>query len=167
MMRAYSDFGIDYPKFYKMDRLSQAGFLTTELLLSAQSISDYPPSAIATVFSNANSSLDTDAKYYKASRTVSSPALFVYTLPNIVQGEVSIRHKLKGENAFLVSEQFDAELLYEYVHQLLADNASEACIAGWIDVLNEHHDVLVYLVEKRNTGAGIWHSVSGIEKLYQ
>jgi hypothetical protein len=167
MADLYNSMKLAYPKFHKMDRLSQAGFLTTELLLSDGALRDYDRAAVALVFANANSSLDADQRYHQASKAVPSPALFVYTLPNIVQGEISIRHKLTGENAFFVVETFDAALLNEYAHSLLKGNTAEACVAGWMDVLEEQHDVLVYLVEKRKRGVAMEHSAAQIKKLYQ
>jgi hypothetical protein len=167
MEEIYLSMKLDYPKFHKMDRLSQAGFLATELLLSNNTVKDYSAGAVALVFANANSSYDTDRRYHRASKAVPSPALFVYTLPNIVQGEISIRHKLIGENVFFVSSELDADLLYEYAHSLLLGNSAEACVGGWIDVVGEQHDVLVYLVEKRKRGVALEHSAAQIKKLYQ
>jgi hypothetical protein len=30
--------------------------------------------------------------------------------------------------------------------------AAKACLAGWVDVLDEHYEVLLYLIEKENAG---------------
>ncbi|MEJ0079473.1 MAG: hypothetical protein WDM78_00555 [Puia sp.] len=59
-----------------------------------------------------------DLKYAKTIRTGASPALFVYTLPNIVIGEISIRRHFKGENAFFVFKQFDGNFIEKYVRGL-------------------------------------------------
>ncbi len=63
------------------------------------------------ILSNANGSLDVDLKYAKTMQAGASPALFVYTLPNIVIGEISIRHKIKGENAFFVFKDFNGNFI--------------------------------------------------------
>ncbi|MCK7560110.1 hypothetical protein MKQ70_36410 [Chitinophaga sedimenti] len=97
----YDRFAGQYQKFHKMDLLSKLGWLSTEVLLQDISLSQYAPEDIALVFANRSASLDTDERYYETVSDIASPALFVYTLPNIVIGEISIRHKLKGENAFL------------------------------------------------------------------
>lgn len=168
---AYNHFKIDYPKFYKMDRLSKLGFLAAELLLEKGNIKSYQPDQINIVLSNATSSLDTDIRYAESSKTVSSPALFVYTLPNIVVGEICIRHKIKGENAFFISEQFDAELMESYVSSVMMKDGGSACeqlpnscVAGWVEVLHEHHDVFLYLVE--NSKPGLEHSAEQLRRLY-
>src|SRR5579871_2576029 len=100
-----------YPKFYKMDRLCQFGFLASEVLISSIQL----PETTALVLSNASSSLDTDSRFWETVKSQASPSLFVYTLPNIVIGEISIRHKLKGESVFFISPQFDPQLNVGYV----------------------------------------------------
>jgi hypothetical protein len=145
---AYVSLKIDYPKFYKMDNLSRLGFLAAELLIGQSRILvEHPPESIALVLSNASASLDTDIRYETAAVNGPSPALFVYTLSNIVAGEICIRHKIKGENAFFITKNFDPALLTFYMDTLFAQGAN-ACLAGWVEVLAEHHDVFLYLIEK-------------------
>jgi hypothetical protein len=156
-----------YPKFYKMDRLSKLGFLGSEILLKDKALKErHSPEAVALVLSNAHSSLDTDVRYWESTRTVASPALFVYTLPNIVTGEICIRHGFKGENAFFVSDKFNADLLSSYVEMVLDDTVSKACIAGWVDVMDGHHDVFLYLTEKQKQPASQEHAAGILADLY-
>ena len=166
LMGAYSALSLNYPKFYKMDQLSRLGFLAAEVLISNYDLKHYTPFEIAVVLSNAHSSLDSDVRYYEASRKVASPALFVYTLPNIVAGEICIRHTIKGENAFFVTQAFDAELLFHYVKAAMSDGVTKACVAGWVDVWKEHYDVLLYLVEEDGRGLKLRHAVEEIKRLY-
>lgn len=97
----YDRFSGQYPKFHKMDALSKLGWLAAEVLLKDTAISSLAPEQTGMVLSNRSSSLDTDLRYYATVKDFASPALFVYTLPNIVMGEISIRHGFKGENTFL------------------------------------------------------------------
>src|SRR5215469_4755636 len=65
LLSAYQHFGFQYPKFYKMDQLSKLGWLAAELLLSdGFDVAAYRPEEVAVVLSNANSSLDTDIRYF-------------------------------------------------------------------------------------------------------
>ena len=112
LIAAYRHFETQYPKFHKMDNLSKLGWLANEVLLqNSFNRENYKPEDVGIVLSNANSSLDTDIKYYETAKTIASPAQFVYTLPNIVIGEISIRHGFKGENAFFISNSFDAAFI--------------------------------------------------------
>jgi hypothetical protein len=147
---AYHHFGLQYPKFYKMDNLSKLGWLAAELLLKEGfKTTDYRPEEIAVVLSNSNASLDTDYKYFATIKDIPSPAVFVYTLPNIMIGEICIRHKFKGENAFFISEAFDAAFIEQYVHGLMDSDNAGACICGWVDVLGEEYMAALFLIEKK------------------
>jgi hypothetical protein len=144
----YAHFKISYPKFHKMDQLCKLGFLTTELLLKDTGHAEkYGDTETGLVLSNANSSLDVDLKYVKTIQTGASPALFVYTLPNIVIGEISIRWHFKGENAFFVFKQFDGNFIEKYVSGLFENNLIKNCICGWVDILKEDYRALLFLVE--------------------
>lgn len=164
--KLYEALQLAYPKFYKMDPQSKLGFLATEILLKDTPLNGYPGDAVAVVLSNANASLDTDIRYQQSVTRAASPALFVYTLANIVTGEICIRHKFQGENAFFVSASFDAELLQTYVDQVLLQPETQACIAGWVDVLEEQHDVFLYLVEKQKRGLALAHTATQLKELY-
>ena len=166
MDSAFASLSIAYPKFYKMDRLSKLGFLGAEILLKdIKLLEKYRPERIAVVISNSNASLDTDLKYFESTKTIASPALFVYTLSNIVAGEICIRQGIKGENAFFVLPRFDASRLAEYGEIVMASQKTDACIAGWVDVLGEQHDVFLYLLEKSKDGA-LEHTAEQLKKLY-
>lgn len=145
----YNHLQIAYPKFYKMDPLSKLGLLATEvLLIDLPSVKGYQPEEVGVVLSNANSSLDTDIRYMNSVQEMASPALFVYTLPNIMIGEICIRHKFKGENSFFVFKEFDATFITSYVKGLLDEDLVKACVYGWVDVLNQDYDAELYLIEQ-------------------
>ena len=166
MDSAFASLSIAYPKFYKMDRLSKLGFLGSEVLLTGiKLLEKYRPERIGVVMANSNASLDTDLKYFESTKTIASPALFVYTLSNIVAGEICIRQGIKGENAFFVLPQFDTSRLFEYAEIVMASGKTDACIAGWVDVLGDQHDVLLYLLEKSEDG-GQEHTAEQLQKLY-
>jgi hypothetical protein len=161
----YQHFQISYPKFHKMDNLSKLGFLAAELLLKQGFDRNYyQPEQVGTVLVNANASLDMDLKYYESIKEVPSPSLFVYTLPNIVAGEICIRHHFKGENAFFVSPNFDAAFLKQQAGYLLDHNILQACICGWIDVLGQDHNATLFLVEKVKREKSVDFSIENMEQ---
>jgi hypothetical protein len=167
LVAVYKYFEIKYPKFYKMDNLSKLGWLATEILLKDSFAADKCKSEdVAVVFSNANASLDTDVKYIETTKDMASPALFVYTLPNIVIGEICIRHQFKGENAFFISPTFDAEFLAQYVTNLINNNILQACICGWVEYVQDEYKAVLFLVEKEKIGDGIPFTFENINKTY-
>lgn len=149
---AYHHLGCNYPKFYKMDNLSKLGWLAAEVLLKdGFDATQYQPFEVGVVLANANSSLDADMRYIESIKEFASPALFVYTLPNIVIGEICIRHKFKGENLFFIQPEFDAAAIAIQVDYLLREQKLKACICGWVDVLGADYKAGLFLVEQ-NTG---------------
>ena len=103
----YRTYVKDYPKFYKMDTLSRLGFIATELLFDNHQVANNPKQT-AIVFANRSASLKNDMDYqYTIQREDNyypSPALFVYTLPNIVTGEVAIRNLFQGESSLYIAQ---------------------------------------------------------------
>ena len=73
-------------------------------------------------------------------------SLFVYTLSNILIGEICIRNNFKGENACFVFEGFNAAFLKEYVDDLFINRLVKVCICGWVDVLEEYYKAVLFLV---------------------
>ncbi len=148
----YKFLSIEYPKFYKMDRLTKTAFLGSELLKGDfLDLADFKDSEIAMLFANNNSSALTDVKFkdsYQDGKNP-SPALFVYTLPNILIGEIAIRNKWYGENMFTVSENFDAEYFSNYCKFLLNKN-SEAVLCGWLNVNNDNVEAFLIFVTKKD-----------------
>lgn len=147
----YKKFEIDYPKFFKMDGLSKLAFLASEIILTKVANND-KENDIALVFSNKSSSLDTDVKYQDSIASKEeyfpSPAVFVYTLPNICIGEVSIKHNLKSENAFFVFDELPSEFIKNYAEVLLETQKAEKVLCGWVEFYQENYKAVVYLVEK-------------------
>lgn len=152
----YKSFDIGYPKFYKMDNLSKLCFLATEnLLRGVDKFHEYPQDKIAVVVQNRSSSLDTDQKHQESiadrNNYFPSPAVFVYTLPNIMLGEICIRHKIKGENSCFLAAEFDAGFIEEYVNILFTQDDISCCITGWIDYYEGDFRANLFLVEKETS----------------
>ena len=132
---------IKYPKFHKMDRLSKLGFIASEIVLKNANIDE----DTALVFSNNSSSLDSDQNYQESVKDFPSPSLFVYTLPNIVLGEISIRHQLKSENVFFIEDEFNANLLIDYSKQLIESKKANKVLCAWLNLHNDEYDVFLWL----------------------
>ena len=154
----YKQLKIDYPKFYKMDRLCKLAFLTAEYLFTEKSILEkYAPDEVAMIFSNSNSSLDTDIKHNNSisdkNKYYSKPAVFVYTLPNIMLGELSIRHVIRGENVFFVSEKFDTGFITDYTINLLNTTKHKACLLGRTDYSEGEYESSMFFIEQSTNTA--------------
>jgi hypothetical protein len=166
LLSAYQLIGSKYPKFYKMDNLAKLGWLAAEVLLKDFDATKYQPTDIGVVLSNASSSLDADKRYYESVQDMASPALFVYTLPNIVIGEICIRHHFKGENAFFIFEQLNADFISRYVSILLETGQLQACICGWVELLGDEYKAVLFLVEKEEKEGPMPFNIENINKIY-
>lgn len=166
LKNVYRFLELKYAKFFKMDSLSKLAFLTSEILINNSTIK-IKESNTAIVFSNKASSLDTDRKHQDAisdkESYFPSPSVFVYTLPNIGIGEVSIRHGLKSENAFFVLNKYNATLHYTYENSLIQTQKADNVLSGWVNVDGKTIDAFVYLVTSHS---GKQHCTKELIKLY-
>ena len=153
---SYKFAGMAYPKFYKMDNPCKLAIVATELLLKETSVIEKcGKDKVGVVLQNSSSTIDTDNDFQLTiddrANYFPSPAVFVYTLPNILIGEICIRHGIKGENAFLVSDHFDPGKVIESVKLLLNKDYAQACLCGWVEVLGDQFESVLFLVEKEKT----------------
>ncbi len=163
----YRHLDTGYQRFYKMDNLAKLGWLASEVLLRGTAVKNtYPAEEIGLVFSNASSSLDTDERYMASVADTASPSLFVYTLPNIVVGEICIRNNFKGENAFFVAEKFDATFTNSYVSTLLDKGILQACICGWVEMLGDEYKAVLFLVEKEGGKDALPFATTYMNKIF-
>ena len=132
-----------YPKFYKMDKLSQLGFIASELLLKQESPRKEQCADRAVVLFNHSSSVWVDREYAK-SITIGddyfpSPSLFVYTLPNIVCGEIAVRNGYHAETSFYILPNKDENMMHQVLASTFLDETIQSILAGWIDYEDDQH----------------------------
>ena len=168
LISVYKKLDLSYSRFYKMDNLCKLGWLATEVLLKdGFNKAHYQPEGVGIVLANAHASLDSDKKYYDSITDIPSPALFVYTLPNIVIGEICIRNNFKGEHAFYLTEKFDAAFLEQQVSYLLDNDILQACICGWVDFSGDDYKAVLFLVEKENKGLQAAFNAENMDSVFE
>lgn len=130
----------DYPKFFKMDALSKLGFVASELLLKVETEPIHNTDSRAIIFFNRSASACNDRHYQHTIEGDSyfpSPALFVYTLPNIVTGEIAIRNKYYGETSFYVLPERDHSLMESLIENAFEDKSTKSVIGGWLECVSD------------------------------
>ena len=148
----YRSYVGDYPKFFKMDTLSKLGFVASELLLQAEGAPRFEPREDrAVVFFNRSASLQADTAYQETIQDPDnfypSPAAFVYTLPNIVTGEIAIRNKYYGETSFIVMEQDDESIMARELQNAFLDPMTKSILGGWLDCTDQNHfEAKLYII---------------------
>lgn len=164
---AYKNLEIDYPKYYKMDGLCKLGILCSEWVFKQSKVLESADKEnIAIHISNKSSSLESDTMHQNALSKdgMVSPAVFVYTLPNIVIGEISIRNGIKGDHCFYIKPTFDAGFLHQNAESLSQIDAPDAILTGWIEYYDGKYHGFLYLLEKNGE---INHTKENINALYQ
>lgn len=143
MIRArFRAFGEQNLRFYKMSDLAKGLYVAVEELVRRAPLDErVEPSRRAIIMSNRSSSLAADLAHQQLvdqhAAEGTSPALFVYTLPNVAMGEVAIRHRIKGDNTFFIEPQ-QCERSEWYARHLIATNRADEVICGWCEQLGEH-----------------------------
>ena len=133
----------DYPKFFKMDELCKLGIVASELLLQDCGDRHEGTADRAIVLFNRTGSLCNDRNYQKTINDMEnffpSPSLFVYTLPNIVTGEIAIRNHYYGETSFYVIDQDDPALIRSMAEEVILQGRAKSVICGWLDCEDKDH----------------------------
>ena len=138
-----------------MDMLSRLGFISTELLIEAEGLERFVPNDNrAIILFNHSSSIHTDKEYFKTIQNPDeyfpSPSLFVYTLPNIVTGEIAIRNMYAGETSFYMLSYKDEGLMEKVQKASFLDGITDSMITGWLDYENDDNfEANIYTVELR------------------
>lgn len=144
---------ISYPKFFKMDSLSKAGFIVSELMLREAGFDiETPKKDMAIILCNRSSSSDDDLIYLQSIKDKDnyfpSPSVFVYTLPNIVAGEMAIRNKIFGETSFYVSECYSKDMMLRQVNNVLSNQSVNYVLFGWVEALKGNYEVELTIIKK-------------------
>ncbi len=142
---------IKYPKYYKMDPLSKLGFVASEVLLQDQNIA-VQAERVGIALGNRASTYLVDTKHQETindkENYFPSPANFVYTLPNVMTGEISIRNGFKGENAVFIMEKFSAQFLTDYLSTIYKSDKADIMIGGFVDADEDHYEAFIFLTKK-------------------
>lgn len=138
-------------KFYKMDDLCKLGYVAAQYLLAKQ---EFEARDIAIILANSSSSLDSDVNHQnlliEGGDDAVSPAVFVYTLPNVVLGELCIKHKINGENTFFITSQPDMCFMKEYALQILKNTPAKKVIFGWCEEFKQKYKCQMMVAELKN-----------------
>ena len=138
----YRKFNMDYPKFFKMDVLCKVGFIASEILLNEEGGERFVPRADrAVILFNRNSSLNADRTFQRTIANTEefypSPSVFVYTLPNIVTGEIAIRNKYHGESSFILLPEKSQEAMNQAIDRAFMDGETTSVLTGWVEAVSE------------------------------
>lgn len=162
-----------YPKFFKMDPMCRLGFVASELLLEGEEERFTPREDRAVVLFSNSGSFASDSHYEETianpEEYYPSPAVFVYTLANIVTGEIAIRNKFFGETICYLTDRNDMRLMVETVDEALEDPVTRSVVTGWVESPSaECFEAVLFLVEKTDgeaAGQAVEWRTDEVEKI--
>ena len=130
-------------KYYKMDGLSRLGLISAELLLRQEGRERFVPcDDRAVILFNKSSSIVSDRKFLETitgeDNYFPSPSVFIYTLPNLVAGEIAMRNKYHGETSFYITSKRDDDMALEVITSAFSDKTTNSVLGGWIDYRNDN-----------------------------
>lgn len=177
-------YGMKYPKFHKMDLLCKGGILAMQELVGSPfgEAPDYAVSAsagsecgpvygdadTALLFLNNSSSKAADEEFLGGiapDNFYPSPAVFVYTLPSVVIGEISIRYKFYGEGTFFISDRLYGENLVPYIGRLFGEGAAKRVIVCWDEVTESRCEIAAVVITASETAGCIPLTADSIVKV--
>lgn len=149
----YRKKGIKYPKFHKMDGISKLCFLAADDILGVPASETSNNTAVVLVTKEGCNQVD--AKYLQtisANNFFPSPALFVYTLPNIPTGEIAIRHHLTAEtSAYLLSDRQFSDVTMLVANTFLNSNVKQTLLILADYINKDNFECHAWLIGINNT----------------
>ena len=141
LAKQYYDLGTDYPRFHKMDVMSQLTFIAVEKLVAEYGKQIINTEQTAIILMSSHSTVVADEKFRatisRADDFFPSPSLFVRTLPNVCLGEIAIRHNMHGETSFYILSEENKAMMRTIIEATAAGTGVSNIICGWIDCPDE------------------------------
>ena len=130
-----------------MDGLCRLGFVASELLLQVEKTTNKLDHIFdkerAIMLFNRSSSISSDKRYLSSisdkDNYFPSPSVFVYTLPNIVTGEIAIRNNYHGETSFYILPRKDEEQMQTIIETAFVDKKTKSLLTGGLDYEDSGH----------------------------
>ncbi len=163
LKRLYRQYVGDYPKFFKMDPLCQVGFIASELLLQKTPDRFSPREDRAVILFSQSGSFASDSHYQQTIAAPNdyfpSPSVFVYTLANILTGEIAIRNHYFGETSCYLLDRKETTAMVDTVEDSFLDPQTRSALCGWVNYIDDtRYETTLFLVDSEPcSGKPTWN----------
>ena len=146
----YKELGEKNLKFFKMDNLCKLGYVASCKLMQGI-MHNTPSDRIAVILASRSGSLDTDLRHahHIATNPSASPAIFVYTLANVVAAEIAIRHHCQGELMIFIEPAKAMDKLATHAQHLINRTSCDAVIYGWCELMEGQYETELKLIKRK------------------
>lgn len=142
-LRARYFFDEPFPKFGRMDPLCKIAVAAAQLIKRAGGFDGLNLDEVAQVGVTAQGCIEVDAQFEASRRAgAPSPALFVYTLPSMFQGEIAIHFKLRGRCVLYAG----AESAQQHAERLVDKHRAPAVLAIAADAAKGRVEAAAWLI---------------------
>ena len=146
-LRARWFFDEPFPKFGRMDALCKIAVAAAQLIHKAGGFGGLNLDDVAQVGATALGCIEVDAQFEDSRRAgAPSPALFVYTLPSMFQGEIAIRFRLRGRCVLFAGGTDCAKLALNQAARMVDKGRAPAVLAIAADAARGHAEAEAWLV---------------------
>ena len=137
LTEAYKKYVGDFPKFYKMDPFSRLTMLACSLLMGTARSTAQDGDRCGILLFNRSGSILQQRRHIESIKSEEgfypSPAIFIYTLPNIVMGEIAIKYGFKGETSLYILGRKDEGLMSSVREATIHTSGLQTLITGWVE----------------------------------
>lgn len=140
--------GFDYPRFFKMDPFCKAGVLCALPVLKYMKNQPRAEDSGFLLFTSSGCRMADEEHIQQFSQGMPSPAVFVYTLPNILVGEWSILSGWKGWCQCHIVQGADKNLILNAVERHYKQGNEAPLAAAWCVVEPGHVEAFLFICEK-------------------
>ena len=145
---AYQALAMDYPKFHKMDLAAKLAVLVAEPVLRVardRGADLAEGTAVLALSRSGSGSSDVEHWRIRQGSGLASPAVFVYTLPNIGVGELTIRHGMRGPSLCLMTPGPDSPESVGAARLLRDDLRVRWLVCLWSDIFADRFEAQAVL----------------------
>lgn len=139
--------GFSYSKFFKMDPLCKAGCLCLMPFVNYMHTHARAADGGFLLFTNSGCLMADEDHLRLMQQKAPSPAVFVYTLPNIILGEWSILSGWKGFGQCYVLADFNAAYISQRIKAFEEDFPQTPVVAAWLSVTRHHLDGILFICD--------------------
>lgn len=152
----FAQLAFPYANFSRMDNFNKLGFLAAEIVMRDAGTSPLENMSDTVIFLETRSStMDSDWIFQKSIDNKENyhpdSDLFAYMAPNVVCGEIAIRHRIFGETSMCSTESFCPGILFDALRNaFLYDDTVKHGLVGYLECFQGFMSALFLYIDRES-----------------